>query len=142
MKANNDILASVLKTTQMGQIGIRSALDISMKKDLRQAMESQLREYDIIEKEAKDIAEKKRWKLKEVNPSVRFMTDRMTKMKLSFGDVNGKIAAMMIRGNMSGEIKGLKNMHQLTNADKEVSALANKLLETENRNIQQMKPYL
>lgn len=142
MKANKDILASVLKTTQMGQIGIRSALDVSMKNDLRQAMESQLREYDIIEKEAKGIAEQKRWELKEINPSVRFMTDRMTKMKLAFGNVNEKIAAMMIRGNMSGEIKGLKNIHQLTNADKEVIALANKLLETENSNIQQMKPYL
>lgn len=142
MKTNKDVLASVLKTTQMGQIGIRSALDVSMKHDLREAMEVQLREYDVIEKEAKNIARKKQWELQDINPSIRFMTERMTKMRLSYGNVNGKVAAMMIRGNMSGEIKGLKNMHQLSNADAEVTALANKLLETENSNIQQMKSFL
>lgn len=142
MKANKDVLGSILKTAQMGQIGIRSALGVTMKEDLRQCLESQLQEYDLIENEAKRIAEKKHWQLKEVNPSVRFMTDRMTKMKLSFGDVNGKISATMICGNMSGEMKGLRNMHQLKNADKEVASLANKLLATENSNIQQMKPYL
>lgn len=142
MKANRDILGSVLKTTQMGQIGIRSALDAPIKKELRRAMESQLREYAAIETEAKEIAKKRQWKLHDVNPSVRIMADQTTKMKLSFGDVNRKIATMMIRGNMNGEIKGLKNIHQMINGDADVIGIANKLLETENANIQQMKPFV
>lgn len=142
MKNSKEVLSSILKTTQMGQLGIRSALESEMAPELRRAMESQLREYDAIESEAQAIARQRNWELPELNPSIRFMTDRMTRMKLSRGDVNSKIAAMMIRGNTSGVIKGLKNLHQMTEQDKDVQALSNKLLDTESANVHQMKPFL
>lgn len=142
MKNSKDVLSSVLKTTQMGQIGIRSVLDTRMKPELRSAIESQLREYDSIESEAHRIALKRGWELPELNPSIRFMTDRMSRMQLSFGDADSKIAAMMIRGNTSGVIKGLKNLHRMEKRDDEVRALSQKLLDTESNNVHQMKPFL
>ena len=142
MKSNKEVLSSLLKTTQMGQIGIRSVLEAEMKPELRRAMESQLREYDAIESQAHSIAAERNWVLPELNPSVRFMTDRMTKMKLSYGEVNSKIAEMMIRGNTSGVIKGLKNLHQMEQQDDSVSALSLKLLDTESANVDQMKQFL
>ena len=142
LKDSKEILSSVLKTTQMGQIGIRSALEAEMKPELRQAMEAQLQEYDAIETQAHSIAAERNWVLPELNPSIRFMTDRMTKMKLSYGKVNSKIAEMMIRGNTSGVIKGLKNLHQMEQQDDSVSALSLKLLDTESANVDQMKQFL
>ena len=142
LKDSKEILSSVLKTTQMGQIGIRSALEAEMKPELRQAMEAQLQEYDAIETQAHSIAAERNWVLQELNPSIRFMTDRMTKMKLSYGEVNSKIAEMMIRGNTSGVIKGLKNLHQMEQQDDSVSALSLKLLDTESANVDQMKQFL
>lgn len=142
MKSNKEVLSSLLKTTQMGQIGIRSVLEAEMKPELRRAMESQLREYDAIESQAHSIAAERNWVLPELNPSIRFMTDRMTKMKLSYGEVNSKIAEMMIRGNTSGVIKGLKNLHQMEQQDDSVSALSLKLLDTESANVDQMKTFL
>ena len=64
MKSSKEILSSVLKTTQMGQIGIRSVLDTSMRPALRMALESQLHEYDSIETEAYSIASQRGWELK------------------------------------------------------------------------------
>lgn len=142
MKDNKDVLSSVLKTTQMGQLGIRSALYCDMKPELRKTVESQLREYDAIESEVHSIARKRNWQVSELNPSIRFMTDRMARMQLSFGDVNSKLAAMMIRGNTSGIIKGLKNLHQLEKPDDAVYALSQKLLDTESNNVHQMKQFL
>lgn len=142
MKNSKEVLSSVLKTTQMGQLGIRSALESEMKPELRRAMEYQLREYDAIEGEAHSIARERRWELPELNPSIRFVTDRMTKMRLSYGEVNSKIAEMMIRGNTSGVIKGLKNLHQLTERDNAVRALSQKLVDTESANVRQMKQFL
>lgn len=142
LKDSKEILSSVLKTTQMGQIGIRSALEAEMKPELRQAMEAQLQEYDAIESQAHSIAAERNWVLQELKPSIRFMTDRMTKMKLSYGEVNSKIAEMMIRGNTSGVIKGLKNLHQMEQQDDSVSALSLKLLDTESANVDQMKQFL
>lgn len=142
LKGSKEILSSVLKTTQMGQIGIRSALDTEMKPELRQAMEAQLREYDTIESQAHSIAAERNWVLPELKPSIRFMTDRMTKLKLSSGEVNSKIAEMMIRGNTNGVIQGMKNLHRMIQQDDTVYALSMKLLDAESANVDQMKQFL
>ena len=83
MKNSREILTSVLKTTQMGQIGIRSVLDTSMRPGLRKALESQLREYDSIETEAHSIATQRGWDMDELDPSVRLWSNLMTRMKLN-----------------------------------------------------------
>lgn len=63
-------------------------------------------------------------------------------MRLSYGDKDSKIAAMMIRGNTSGVIKGLRNLHQFQEQDEAVRNLSKKLLETESANVNQMKQFL
>ena len=73
MKTSKEILSSVLKTTQMGQVGIRSVLDASMRPGLRKALESQLQEYDSIETEAHAIAFQRGWEVKEVEPVARVL---------------------------------------------------------------------
>lgn len=142
MKTSQEVLSSILKTTQMGQIGIRSVLDTSMEPTLRAALESQLKEYDTIETEGHTIASQRGWEPKELDPAVRFLADRMTRLKLSGGDSDSKIAAMMIQGNTRGMIKGLKNLHRMTNQDQRVQILSQKLLDCENANIRQMHEFL
>lgn len=142
MKNSKEILSSLLKTTQMGQVGIRSLLDVSMRPGLRKALESQLREYDSIETEAHSIATQRGWELPELDPAVRFLADRMTRMKLGGNNTDSKIADMMIQGNTKGMIKGLKNLHQFAGTDQQVSILSQKLLDCENANIRQMQGFL
>ena len=142
MKNNKEILSSVLKTTQMGQIGIRSVLDTSMRPGLRKALESQLHEYDSIETEAHCIATRRGWELEELDPAVRFMTDMMTRMRLHGRNTDSKIAGMMIQGNTRGMIKGLKNIHQFGGQDEQIHILSQKLLDCETANIRQMQGYL
>ncbi len=142
MKNSKDVLSSVLKTTQMGQVGIRSVLDTSMRPKLRKALESQLREYDSIETEAHSMATQRGWDLAELDPGIRFMTDMMTRMQLNGKNTDSKIAAMMIQGNTKGMIKGLKNLHQLQQPDEQLQILSQKLLDCENANIRQMQGFL
>lgn len=142
MKTNREMLSSILKTTQMGQVGIRSVLDTSMRPGLRKALESQLREYDSIEDEAHAIASQRGWELPELQPGTQMMADMMSHMKLRRGNSDSKIADMMIQGNTKGMIKGLKNLHQWGSQDSRVSALSQKLLDCETANIRQMQPFL
>ena len=142
MKNSKEILSSVLKTTQMGQLGIRSVLDTSMRPGLRKALESQLREYDSIETEAHSIATQRGWEVAELDPAVRFMTDMMTRMKLNGRNSDSKIAGMMIEGNTKGMIKGLKNLHQFAGQDEKINILSQKLLDCETANIRQMQGFL
>ena len=136
------MLSSALKTTQMGQIGIRSVLDTTMKPQLRQALEDQLKEYDSIETEAHTIAFQRGWEVPELDPAVRFMADRVTRMKLMGKRSDSRIAAMMIQGNTRGMIKGLKNVHHMKQPDQRVETLTQKLLDCETANIRQMQQFL
>lgn len=142
MKGNQDLLSSVLKTTQMGQIGIRSVLKAPLRASLQTALKSQLSEYDRIEREAQSIAASRGWQLEQLDPAIKGMTDMMTRMQLSFGNTSSKAAAMMIQGNTRGMIKGLKNLHQFNHSDERIAVLSQKLLDCEQENIRQMQGFL
>lgn len=142
MKNSKEMLTSALNTVQMGQLGIRSALDQTFRADLRQALESQLKEYDGIETQVDSIASSRGWELKEIDPAVRVMSNMMLKMRLIGGDTDSKIASMMINGNTRGMILGLKNLHRFSGKDAPVENLCQKLLDTEVENIRQMQGYL
>ncbi len=142
MKNSKELLTGLMKTTQMGQVGIRSVLDTSMRPGLRKALESQLQEYDSIETEAHSIATQRGWELKELDPAVRFFADRMTRMRLTGHNTDSKIAGMMIQGNTRGMIKGLKDIHQFVGSDEQIQILSQKLLDCETANIRQMHPFL
>ena len=142
MFGNKELLDSINSTVQMGQIGIRSVLDTSVSNKLRKALQSQLREYDIIETQAHEIASARGWYLRDVNPAVRKMADMMTRMRLSYGDTETKIAAMMIRGNTRGMIIGYKDLHRCSRPDAQVKDISQRLLDCESENIRQMQGFL
>ena len=136
------MLVSVLKTVQLGQVGIRSVLDTSMRPGLRKALECHLRELDAIENEAHAIASQRGWDLPELDPAVRFFSDRMSRMKLTHGNSDSRIADMMILGNTKGMIKSLKNLHQYPRQDDRISSISQKLVDCETANIRQMQSFL
>ena len=142
MKTSKELLSSLLKTTQMGQVGIRSVLDTTMQPGLRRALMDQLTEYDSIETEAHSIAAQRGWELEELDPALRLMSDMATRMKLRGKNTDSKIAGMMIQGSTRGIIKGLKNAHQHIHQDERVSALNQRLMDFEESSILRMKPYL
>lgn len=142
MKNDRQMLNSILKTTQTGQISIQKVLDASMRPGLRKALQSQLREYDMIESEAHALASQRGWELREVQPGTRIITGITTRMKLSHGNSDSKIAGMMIQGNTRGMIQGLKNLHQYQQQDSQVSALSQRLIDCETANIRQMQAFL
>ncbi|MBE6917918.1 MAG: hypothetical protein E7470_08490 [Ruminococcaceae bacterium] len=142
MKDSKDILSSLLKTTQMGQVGIRSVVKAAEAPQFKKALRDQLDEYNKIEKETYDLAKRRGWVLAELNPVARTMADMASRGKLMYGKNDSKIAAMMVQGNTRGVIKSLKNMHRYHQNDSDVTALSQKLLDCENNNIRQMEGYL
>lgn len=142
MKTNKEMLSSILKTTQMGQIGIRCVENVAVTVELKKELAAQRREFDAIETEAHTIAQQRGWRVRELNPAVRTMSELMAKAQLSGRNVDSKIAGMMIQGSTRGIIKGLKNAHQHIHQDERVSALNQRLMDFEESSILRMKPYL
>ena len=142
MKNSKEVLSSILKTTQMGQIGIRSVQDYAVRTQMKSALESQKQEYDAIETQAHKIARERGWQLRELNPGVRNMAEIMTRARLQGHNKDAKIAALMVQGNTKGVIKGLKNLHRYHGRDPQISQLAQRLLDHENANIRQMEDFI
>lgn len=142
MKRSEKFLSTLLKTIQIGQVEIRSVLDTSMRSSLRNTLEAQLQEYDSIETEAYTIALQRGWELPELDPGRRFLRDRLTRMKLSGGRTDSRIADILIQGNTKGMIQGLKNLHQFEEQDHQIRILSQKLLDCETAHIRQMQTFL
>ena len=142
MKSNQDILSSILKTTQMGQIGIRAVLPYAGNVALKKALKDQLDEYDAIEREGLRLASQRCWDVEELDIMAKTMSKMYTHLNLKFGNVDSKIAAMMIQGNTRGMIKGLKNLHHRKSFDQSLENLSQKLLDCESSNIKQMQGFV
>lgn len=142
MKKSQQLLSDMLKTIQISQVEIRSVLDTPMPSSLRSTLETQLKEYDVMETEAYTIALQRGWELPEVDPGRRFLKDRITRMKLNVRNPDSRIADLLIRGNTNGMIQGLKNLHQLQTQDLQVRILSQKLLDCETAHIRQMQQFL
>lgn len=142
MKTNKELLSSLLKTTQMGQLGIRSVLDTTLGQSLRQELTEQLRAYDTIETEAHTLATARGWEVEELDPGMELLARMMVKTRLHGGGTDSKVAAMVIQGNTKGMIKGLKNLHHSNLTDQQIRTLTQKLLDCETANIQNMQRFL
>lgn len=142
MKNSKEMLSTLLKITQTGQTGIRSVLDLSMEAGLRSALHSQLREYDAIENEVHAIAGQRGWELRELDPTIRFLTDRVTRFRLSGSSSDSRIAGILIRDNTKGIIRGLRDFHRYPSQDQRIQILTQKLLDCENAGIQRFQSYL
>ena len=136
------MLSSILKTTQMGQVGIRCVMAYPVNPELKQALKDQLQEYDAIESQAHAIASRRGWKVQELAPGVKAMSSMMTRASLMAGNVDSRIAGMMITGNTKGLIKSEKNAHHMRKADPAITNLNSKLIQRESDNIQQMRKFL
>lgn len=142
MKTDREILSSLLKTTQMGQVGIRCLMNRPLHPQLKAALGRQLKEYDDLERRGNALCRQRRWQTKPLDPGARLMADMMTRLQLGFGNSDSRAAAMMIRGNTRGVIKGIKNLNHRKGSDPQVEELTRSLIQTEENNIRAMQGFL
>ena len=142
MKTSKELLSSITKTAQMGQVGIRCVMGYARSENLKKALHSQLQEYNMIEQEAQKIATAHGWDIQELEPIAKAMSKAYARANLIAGNADSRIAAMMINGNTRGMIKSIKNQHHSNPTDLRIQKLSNKLLAHETANIRQMQEYL
>ena len=142
MKKEQEYLSSLLKTTQLVQAGIRSVLDMPMVPGLRHTLKKQLREFEAIETEAFSIASQRGWEIRELDPALRFLTDRIIRIRLTGRDTDSLIADLMILGNTKGLIRSIRNRNRYSGPDRKIHILSQRLLDCENAGIRQLQMFL
>ena len=134
MLTEAELLQYIYQTTEMGRDGIQSVLPHAEDETFHQALEQQLTEYEKLYG-----ATGKMLRERGQEPMVKASSEMMSAMKTMADHSTSKIAEMMIQGNTMGMTKSLKHLHDYHGKDERVRDLANKLLKTEEANIQQMK---
>lgn len=142
MNDNQELLNAIVHTTQMGQTGIRTVRPLASDPALQQELTAQSKQYDLIEKEALQIARQRGWQISNVGTMAKKMSAMMARARLMGTDVDSKIAAMMIQGNTRGMILGIRDLHRSQGLDSQVLTLAQKLLDRENVNLQNCRRFL
>ncbi len=143
MEQDVEMLNSVRKATQMGCYGIRSVINECADRNLREELGAQLREYEQIFSESDAMLRDRGDAAKNINPMAKYGSMMSSKMKIRMSkDPSAKVAELMIQGNTRGMMKSIHNLRTMGVLDPKVSSLSNRLLQTEQANIDTLKQYL
>ena len=141
MKDDCTLLNHIRQTTEMGVDGIDSVIQYA-DGTFRQALEQQRTEYNKIHSSADQLLRKHGGRPEDVSAFAKWSGELSSGVKTMMDSSQSNIADMMIRGNTMGVTKGLQTMRECNVSDTAVTSLANKLIATEQANINQMKKFL
>ena len=142
MLSENQLLNHIYQTAEMGQDGIRTVLKYAQEPGLVKALNSQLAEYQHIQNAAGAMHHARGELPKDIGPVARLSSEAMTAVKSLTDRSASNIAQMMIQGSTMGVTKSLRTLRDCQLKDPKVKALADKLLKTEQDNIEEMKGFL
>ena len=141
MKDDCTLLNHIRQTTEMGVDGIDSVIQYA-DGTFRQALEQQRTEYNKIHSSADQLLRKHGGRPEDVSAFAKWSSELSSGVKTMMDSSHSNIADMMIRGNTMGVTKGMQTMRECNVSDTAVTSLANKLIATEQANINQMKKFL
>lgn len=136
------LLNDICKNTEMGIDGIQMVQKRCKNRALQQALQHQLDEYLTIFEQADQLLSRLGETPQQVPAAARIASHlTMTTKGLRDPSASG-IAGMMIQGNTMGMIQMTRKLRQRRKSGAEARQLANKLIATEEANIEQMRSFL
>lgn len=143
MNKDIEFLDYIYQNAEMGLVGIDKIIDKVENEDLESLILEQRSEYEHIMEDAKEIYKKYGKDEKELSKLTKLSSNIMTDMMLitKKGETN-LITKMMIEGSNKGIIAITEKLNHYKDSDKEIIDLAEKLLATEQHNLDELKKYL
>ena len=140
MLKETEMLNFIRQNVQMGIDGIKLVIDDTDDKDIYTALARQLAEYKEIYKTADELLQSLGGEKENVAAAVKIASHLSARMKTMNGSTS-KIAESMIQGSTMGITKIIKHKNEY-NGDSRVMEIADKLLKTEENNVEQLKKFL
>lgn len=137
-----ELLQMIAKNSQMGCKGIEDILPYTKIEEFRKALEAQKEEYGKIYKDAERLILERNEKLEDISPVAKMSTKTMTMMKTMQDDSEAHLAEMMYQGSAMGVTKILRNQKEYAGSNPKIKDLAQRLLKTEENNMEQMRKFL
>ncbi len=137
-----DLLSHVYQTADMGRDGIKTVRRRVRDPKLLRALNAQDEEYRKLQDSAGKMLRERGVQPDGVGAMARMGSEMMGTMQTMMDHSATKIAEMMIQGNTMGMTKSLRTIRDCKVKDGQVKDLADKLLKTEQANIEEMKGFL
>lgn len=139
---DEEMLRFIMKNAEMGCLGINDVKPYADGPGLRNALRSQNLEYGRIYHNAYNIMKHRGYSPSKVGRFVSAVASAKAKREMKNDSSSSHIAEMMIQGNTMGVQKIAQHIRQYDGKNELVNNLANKLMSTQQANIEQMKSYL
>ena len=140
MKQEIEFLNYIYQNARMGVIGIKELLPYVKHEDFKKLLNHELEEYELICDDTIKLFIKYKKEEKDVSKMAKIMT--YMSVKTSKKDNVNKFAKMMIEGSNKGIIEINEKLNYYKGVSPKIIDLANRLLETEQNNINELKKYL
>ena len=142
MQHARHLLASIQQTAKSEQSYIQNLANIPMSPSLRSALKCQLDEYAFLECQAHSIGAARGWDMTDTLSAQYLLRNISTQIQLRHGNPDSIIAGNTILRNTKTMIRTIKYRNMCRQADGQIDALSQKLLDCETANIRQMQSYL
>lgn len=139
---NAAMLNSIRQTTQMGRQGILEVMGHTKDTAFSKELQRQLGEYESIYESADAMLMEEGGERSDIPAVARLSSQAMTAMKTMADASVSHLAEMMIQGNTMGVTKILRHAKEYNGQDQRIRKLTEKLVKTEQENIEGMKPFL
>lgn len=139
------MLNSICETADMGRESLKQVLEKTDDNGLKGALRAQISEYDNDYNLALEMLQQSG--LKGKHPKARPMTKAESQVTVNLKTAftqnkESQIAEMVIQGSSMGVVKITKELNGYNGSNQEVRRLAEKHLQTEQNNIEEMKKFL
>ena len=142
MTQDTALLNFIYQNAEMGKETIPKLTKIVKDPEFRQVLESQLEEYQTIFNKADEKIQASHQEAKGIGSMEKISSSAMLNLSTLLDKSNSHIAEMMMQGSNMGIIEITQKLREYGDADGAVLALGQKLLKTEERNLEQLKKFL
>lgn len=142
MLDDTEMLNDIRKNVQMGCEGIDEVLAYATNEDFRSALRTQREEYSEIFHEADEMLKAIGGEVKDIPMMSKISSKTMTMMKTMADSSTEHLAEMMYQGSAMGVTKAIRNSREYSGQNAKINELSNKIVKTEERNMEEMKKFL
>lgn len=142
MNGNAELLNFVYQNAEMGVNTMKQIIDMVEEDSMKKHLRKQLTSYEDFQQEARKLLNENGYDEKGISALDRLKTYLMINMQTMSDQTPSHIAKMLITGSNMGIVEATQNLKRYEHADKAASGLMERLMKTEEKNVQELKKYL
>ncbi len=142
MKKEIEYLNFIYQNAEMGLIGIDDVLENVSDEDFIELLHEQREDYKVILNETREMIINEGYEPKENKELSKITSNLMVKMNAKKENSISILAKLMMEGTNKGIIAIQEKINNFDVSNDKINDLANKLLELEEKNIENLKKFL